>query len=314
MRFLKISALDIIALAMAALVCVFAPAYAQTPAGHDGVPLTPEQERGLKRGDTFRECTDCPEMVAVPAGSFTMGAPSSEKTRFEEFPQHVVTFRQPFEVGKFHVTVDQFAAFVRETGYEKFRSCHWSSPDFAQDGTHPVVCVAWDDAKVYTDWLTKKTGRPYRLLSDAEFEYAAGAHTSPGDYPRHWFGDVSENDLCKYGNFYDRKAGDRTGCDDGYQYTSPAGHYPPNPFGLYDMFGNAWQWLEDCPHKNYNGAPVDGSAWTSACSEDGRVLRGGDWSDYPWYLRSRLNKDPGRLNSNGFRMARSLAPLDGSGN
>ena len=140
-------------------------------------PLTATQERGLKPKDTFRECDNCPEMVVVPAGSFTMGSPEREGGRFpNEGPQHVVTIGRPFAVGKLHVTVDQFAGFVRETQYQA-RKC-WRNPGFAQDGSHPAVCLSWDDAKAYADWLAKKTGKPYRLLSEAEFEYAARGRTS----------------------------------------------------------------------------------------------------------------------------------------
>jgi formylglycine-generating enzyme required for sulfatase activity len=227
----------------------------------------------------------------------------------------VVTIRKPFAVGKLHVTVDQYREFVADTGYEKSRSCHWSSPGFAQDGSHPVVCVIWDDAKAYAEWLTKKTGKPYRLLSEAEFEYATRGRTSPGAYPRFSFGD-DEKDLCRYGNFYDWKAGSwiwsalSAPCDDGYANTSPAGHYQPNAFGLYDMVGNAWQWTEDCAHQNYTGAPTDGSAWTSGGCRD-RVLRGGSWSDGAWLLRAATrnsNTVTSSYNSLGFRVARTLTP------
>jgi formylglycine-generating enzyme required for sulfatase activity len=275
---------------------------------HCAALLTVAQERGLKTGDSFRECENCPEMVVVPAGSFTMGSSDGEKGRdHDEGPQHVVTISKTFAVGKLHVTVDQFTAFVQETRYELGSNCNtmgssilrsWRNPGFTQRGSHPVVCVAWDDAKAYVDWLAKKTRKPYRLLTEAEWEYAARGQTSPGVYPRFWFGN-DERDLCQYGN------GD--GC--GYEHTSPAGHYKPNAFGLYDMFGNAWQWTEDCYHENYNGAPADGSAWTTGCTEDRHVLRGSA-SFIASFLRSAqrgdlfLNMD----NTHGFRVARTLAP------
>jgi formylglycine-generating enzyme required for sulfatase activity len=280
------------------------------------MPLTAAQERGLKPKDIFRECDGCPEMVVIPAGSFTMGSPGSEKERLDfEGPQHIVTIRTPFAVGKLHVTVEQYAAFVRDTGYEKSRSCRWSNPGFAQDGSHPVVCVAWDDAKAYAAWLAKKTGKPYRLLSEAEWEFAARGRTSSGTYPRFWFGD-DENDLCKYGNFADQKynASSKYGktsasCDDGYEQTSPAGHFLPNAFGLYDMFGNAYQWVEDCWHKDYKGTPADGSAWTPAGCGTGRVVRGGSWWAGPAYVRaaSRMAYTAEVIHV-GFRLARTLAP------
>ncbi len=346
MRLLQVIALEMIAIAMA-LACALAPAHAGTMAGQDGVPLTRDQERGLRQGDTFRECTDCPEMVVLPAGSFTMGSPSAEKGRDDaEGPQHVVTISQPFAVGKFHVTVGQFAAFVRDTGYATRSKCFegwpsglpygpgngawhdpgwgsWRIPGFAQDGTHPVVCLSWDEAKAYVAWLAKKTGQPYRLLSEAEFEYAARGRTSPGSYPRFWFGD-SESDLCRYGDGGDQKAQserrlpivDPASCNDGYAYTSPAGHYRPNAFGLYDMAGNAWQWIEDCWHKNYAGAPADGSAWTTDCDRSrGRVLRGGSYMAGPGHMRAASrsysrNTGAGATvgSAVGFRLARTLIP------
>jgi formylglycine-generating enzyme required for sulfatase activity len=142
----------------------------ETPSRPGGAaPLTAVQERGLKAKDTFRECKDCPEMVVVPAGRFTMGSPSGEKERAsDEGPQHVVTIGKAFAVGKFHVTRDQFAVFATETGFAAHSGCDWRNPDFTQEGSHPVVCVSWDDANAYANWLAKKTGKPYRLLSEAE--------------------------------------------------------------------------------------------------------------------------------------------------
>jgi formylglycine-generating enzyme required for sulfatase activity len=296
-------------------------------------PLSLERERALRPKDSFRECDDCPEMVVAPAGSFTMGSPDREKDRDKnESPQHVVTIGRPFAVGKVHVTVDQFAAFVSETGYAASSKCYtwegsewkermdrsWRDPGFVQEGSHPVVCVSWDDADAYAKWLAKKAGKPYRLLSEAEWEYAARGRTSPGAYPRFWFGN-DERDLCRKGNGADQKARDSieaaknwpiAPCNDGYVYTSPAGHYEPNAFGLYDMAGNAWQWTADCYHNSYDGAPSDGSAWTTGTC-DLRVLRGGSWSSIPQFLRSanRYRDQPvGRYFYVGFRVARTLTP------
>jgi formylglycine-generating enzyme required for sulfatase activity len=290
--------------------------------GHDS-PLTAQQERRLKPKDTFRECEGCPEMVVLPAGSFTMGA--LEAMDRYDGPQHVVTISRPFAVSKLHVTVDQFRAFVSETLYEASTKCHkkrfggnngsWRNPGFAQEGPHPVVCVSWEDAKAYVDWMTKKTGKAYRLLSDAEWEYAARGQTLPGAYPDFWFGD-DITVLCRYGNFSDQKAGDKIAlCNDGYAYTSPAGHYQPNAFGLYDMAGNAWQWTADCYHDGYNGAPADGSAWTTgACSsKNGHVVRGGSWDDYASTLRaSRRIEEIEENNLIGFRAARTLISAESS--
>jgi formylglycine-generating enzyme required for sulfatase activity len=287
-------------------------------------PLTAAQERRLKPKDSFKECADCPEMVVVPAGAFTMGSPEKEEGHYkDESPQHVVTIGQQFAVGKLHVTVDQFEVFVRETGYAASSKCYifegsewkeradrsWRNPGFVQAGSHPVVCVSWDDANAYARWLAKKTGKPYRLLSEAEWEYAARGQTSPGAYPRFWFGNDAK-DLCRYSNFWDQKAGG-TGapCNDGYDRTSPAGHYTPNVFGLYDMAGNVWQWTADCYHDSYNGAPADGSAWTTAgICNSGRVVRGGSWgNDNPRDLRAAVRSSNNvEYYSFGFRLARTL--------
>jgi formylglycine-generating enzyme required for sulfatase activity len=297
-------------------------------------PLTRDQERALQPKATFRECEKCPEMVVVPRGSFTLGAPENEDGRFgDEGPQHVVKFERQFAVGRLHVTRDQFAAFVAATNYDAGSKCHaaevggqwvekedrsWRNPGFAQQGSHPAVCLNWNDAKAYVDWLAEKTGRSYRLLSEAEFEYAARARTSPGAYPRFWFGN-DENDLCSYGNGADQKARDSiegaknwtiANCNDGYAYTSPAGYYAANSFGLYDMAGNAWQWTADCSHDSYKGAPADGSAWTNGnCSR--RVLRGGSWGNYPRYLRAAIRfgaTSDFRVINLGVRVARTLTP------
>jgi formylglycine-generating enzyme required for sulfatase activity len=305
------------------------PAETAEPAG-DPAPLTAAQERALQAKDTFRECANCPEMVVVPAGRFTMGSPKGEKDRRDhEGPQHVVTFARPFAVGRLHVTVDQFAAFVRKTGYEASSTCgtwypsdsrtdySWRRPGFTQEGAHPVVCVSWDDAKAYADWIAQETGKPYRLLSEAEFEYAARGRTSPGAYPRFWFGN-DERDLCRYGNAANRKMRDSVAmaknwrvapCDDGYADTSPAGRYAPNAFGLYDMAGNAWQWTADCWHDSYQGAPSDGSAWTAGACKNGHVIRGGSSGTLAEELRA-ANRIPYTVANveGGFRVARTIMP------
>jgi len=294
-------------------------------------PLTAAQERGLKPKDAFRECDKCPEMVVVPAGSFTMGSPENEKDRGNnEGPQQAVTIGNPFAVGKFHVTVDQFAAFMAEMRYDAGSKCwtfeggkyevrsdrSWRNPGFVQEGAHPAVCLNWDDAKAYVEWLVEKTHKPYRLLTEAEWEYSARGRTAPCAYPRFWFGN-DEKDLCRYGNGADQKARDTIGgakgwtiapCDDGYAYTSPVGRFAANGFGLYDMFGNAWQWTLDCHRDNYKGAPTDGSAWTSGdCSR--RVVRGGSWDDVPQDLRSAnrsWDSTDYRNGDLGFRVGRTL--------
>ena len=272
-----------------------------------------------------RDCDGCPEMVVVPAGSFTMGSPDSEAGRWpREGPRHTVTITRAFAAGRFEVTRGEFAKFVRETGYPAGGGCYywtgsnvesqpskdWRTPGFWQTARDPVVCVSWLDAQAYTRWLAAKTGKPYRLLTEAEWEYAAraGAQTS-----RPWGDDPDE--ACLYANVADFAARTIPGadlwrfhnCDDRNTYTAPAGSYKPNAFGLYDMIGNAWEWVEDCWHEDYKGAPTDGSAWTGGdCS--GRVMRGGAWVNMPDFARSALrgwDAAGDRGDFRGFRVART---------
>lgn len=313
---------------LAVVACISAPALAAD------APLSAERERGLKPKDVFKECDACPEMVVVPAGSFTMGSPDNEKDRDKsghESPQHVVTFKRAFAVGKFEVTLDQFAAFVRETGYDAGSECatfeqgkgekrsgrSFRNPGFGQTGLHPVACVNWDDAKAYVGWLSRKTGKSYRLLTEAEWEYAARARTTPGSAPRFHFGD-DEKTMCRYGNGADQTAKKTVpgapnwtffSCDDGYAYTAPVGSFTANAFGLYDMHGNVSEWTEDCYHDSYRGAPTDGSAWiTGDCKF--RYLRGGSWFGFPRLLRAAMRaavaNDRGVYV--GLRVARTLTP------
>jgi formylglycine-generating enzyme required for sulfatase activity len=324
--FLTIFLLSI--LAVAASICV--PALAA-----DG-PLSLEREHFLKPGQSFRECDACPVMVMVPYGvSFTMGSPDNELDRDpelnkDESPQHSVKIARPFAVGKFHVTRDQFAAFVGETKYNAGSECYtvedgkvekrsgrsFRNPGFAQNGSHPAVCLNWDDAKAYVGWLSRKTGKAYRLLTEAEWEYAARGRTSVGLAPRFFYGNA-ETEMCRYGNVGDgatKKAVPNLkrpfDCNDGYAYTAPVGSFAANPFGLFDMHGNAWVWTEDCYHDSYIGAPADGSAWaTGDCKS--RVLRGGSWFGYPGSLRAAMRSGGPAGSRNyrlGLRVARTLTP------
>jgi formylglycine-generating enzyme required for sulfatase activity len=292
--------------------------------------LTEAQERALKPKDTFKECDLCPEMVVVPAGSFTMGSPDSESSRDkDEGPQRTVTIARPFAVAKFEVTVDQYAAFVQASGYKVENSC-WTrendkfeqrsprsfrNPGFPQTGSHPATCLKWDDAKAYVAWLARTTGKTYRLLSEAEWEYAARAGTKTAYH----FGD-DRTPICKHAN-----GGDISGkkavpsmiisdCDDRHAFTAPAGSFPANAFGLHDMLGNVREFVEDCWHSNvgYSGAPTDGSARTRP-DKDGiclNIVRGGSWESYYADLRAA---DRERWSvfarwENGMRVARTLAP------
>ena len=302
--------------------------------------LSPNEEGKLKPLDSFQECYNCPDMVVMPSGSFTMGSPEGETNRqAQEGPQHVVTIGRRFAVGKFPITKNQFAAFVADTHYDAGSKCwtgergkieertdrSWRNPGFKQDGSHPAVCLSWKDAKAYVDWLAAKTHREYRLLTEAEWEYAARARTEPGSYPRYWFGD-DDKDLCRSGNVADQTVRDLiprilgvssfymrnllSPCSDGYAYTSPVGHFSANAFGLHDMVGNAEQWTADCWHENYVGALSDGSVWASGdCSR--RVVRGGSWLGLISLLRaaSRGGQTADLRDSlRGFRVARTISP------
>lgn len=278
-------------------------------------------------GSVFRDCPDCPQMVVIPAGRFMMGTAQNDPIGDrDERPQHEVTFARAFAVGKFEVTRGEFRQFIKETGYAPQRNCTvftgtktervadkgWDDTNFPQTDAHPVSCISWHDAKAYIAWLAARTSKPYRLLSEAEFEYVARA----GAKTRYSFGD-DPNEGCAYGNVADATAKEAGGlatwacvtCRDGYGITTaPAGAFKPNAFGLYDTYGSHWEWLEDCRNDSYEGAPADGSARvTGDCTL--RVDRGG-----AFYSNQRTNRPAERayfpiaLNSVnvGFRVARAL--------
>jgi formylglycine-generating enzyme required for sulfatase activity len=264
------------------------------PSSSGLTPLSLEREQALKPGDSFNECVTCPEMIVVPAGSFTMGSPDSELPRgSNESPQHLVTIVRRFAVGEYTVTFDEWDACAAEGGCNRYKPAdqQWGR------GRRPVINVSWDDATTYVAWLSRKTGKPYRLLSEAEFEYAARAGGQTA-YP--------------WGNDIGRGNANCIGCGsqwDGKQ-TAPAGSFPANVFGLYDMAGNVWEWAQDCYHDNYVGAPSDGSAWVSGdCSR--RVVRGGSWYSSLRYLRAAARNGSAsstRLDDSGIRVGRTLSP------
>jgi formylglycine-generating enzyme required for sulfatase activity len=274
----------------------------------------------------FRDCPECPEMVVIPAGSFDMGSPAGESGRRDiEGPVHRVTIAT-FALGRAKITRAQFAAYAAETGHDGGKDCvtfeagswdsrvgrDWLSPGFPQEDSHPVVCINWQDAKAYAAWLSKKTGKTYRLPSEAEWEYAARAGTTTA---RYW-GDNADQ-ACGYANVLDRTAKARLAgvnaeghaCTDAYAYTAPVMSFKPNGFGLYDMIGNAWEWLEDCGSgSDYRGVPQDGRpSFLGDCNYRG--LRGGSWSSPPQDARS-ASRSRGvamlRGNGDGFRLVRVL--------
>ena len=236
-----------------------------------------ERKRAAMRpGRVFRDCLECPEMVVVPAGSFTMGSPSWEVGRDDdEGPQHRVTIPSPFAVGKYEVTFAEWDACVAGGG------CNGYRPDDRGwgRGQRPVINVSWDDAKAYVAWLSRKTDQRYRLLSEAEWEYAARAGTTE---PFH-FGSTISTDQANYNGNYTYGAG-RKGVY--RQKTMPAGSFPANGFGLHDVHGNVLEWVEDCWYPSYAGAPTNGSAWVSGGECGKRVFRSSSWTSIPRILRS----------------------------
>jgi formylglycine-generating enzyme required for sulfatase activity len=241
----------------------------------------------------FSDCRNCPRMVVIPAGEFTMGSPASE---MQAEAQHRVTIAKPFAVSKFEVTFDEWDACVRAGGCDGYRPDDqgWGR------GRRPVVDVSWENAKSYVEWLARKTGKPYRLLTEAEWEYAARAGTTS----RFSTGDAISPRQANY----DGGADGSGPSDVNRQKTTPVGSFPPNAFGLYDMHGNAMEWVEDCWHNEYTDAPTDGSAWLEG-NCDGRVMRGGSWQDSSSELRSAARTGEYKDNSSyedGFRVARDL--------
>ena len=273
---------------------------------------------GPKAGDHFRDCPECPEMVVVPAGSFMMGSPPGERRRQRsEGPMHEVTFEAPFAVGKYEVTFAEWDACARGRG------CGGASDDQRWGrGQRPVLDVSWNDAKRYVQWLSRKTKKAYRLLSESEWEYAARARTKTAYSWGDQIGDNQANCGARCGSNWclSRTANETSGCSKIYRNdrwyvgpetgTAPVGSFMANGWGLHDMHGNVYEWVEDCWNVNYQGAPGDGRAWESGDC-DRRVLRGGSWNNAPRHLRSanRNRKTTGhRNNDNGFRVARTLAP------
>lgn len=249
--------------------------------------LTAEAERALRPGATFKECAhDCPVMVVVPGGSFEMGSLATEPGHLDnEGPHHRVTIAKPFAIAKFTVTFDEWEACAA------YGDCNPGISDSGYGrGRNPVINITWDDARQYVEWLARTTGKPYRLLTEAEWEYAARAGK-----------DVSADDQASI----DRQAWYRVNSGG---RPHPVGERDANPWGLEDIFGNVWQWTADCFHDNYEGAPTDGAAWTSGpCNY--RVLRGGSWYAAPQYLRVAVREyraSDNRSDNRGLRVARSI--------
>lgn len=245
-------------------------------------------------GEAFRDCPACPEMVVIPPGRFVMGGTPEEQRTYVvpphfvrmETPRHEVAIPAAFAFGRYSVTFAEWDACVADGGCNGYRP----SDEGWGRGRRPVVNVSFDDAQRYVAWIRRRTGQPYRLLSEAEWEYAARAGTTTTFI----HGDTLDPSQANYGGTLGR--------------TAEVGSYPPNRFGLHDMAGNSAQWVQDCHHDSYEGAPTDGSAWlTGDCSM--RNVRGAAWTLGPRSLRAaqRIGHETGTGNSHlGFRVARDL--------
>jgi formylglycine-generating enzyme required for sulfatase activity len=250
----------------------------------------------------FRDCSNCPEMATVPAGEFLMGSPESERGRGkDEGPQHKVTFAKPFAAGKYEVTFSEWDACVSDGG------CTENPADEGWGrGRHPVINVSYSDAQQFLAWLSKKTGKTYRLLTEAEWEYAARAQTKPADTGTPFSTGQTIN--VRQANYDGNWTYNGSSGGEFRQRTVDVGSLPHNAFGLYEMHGNVWEWVQDCYKPSYDGAPADGSAVTSGDCKL-HIMRGGAWNYYPKLLRSayRYATAPEvRLNNGGFRVARDI--------
>jgi formylglycine-generating enzyme required for sulfatase activity len=247
--------------------------------------LGPSQPLVIPASGSWQDCEQCPWMISLPDSTFTMGSPEDEEGRSDdEGPQREVTV-QPFAIGQYEVTFDEWDACFADGG------CSYKPGDQGWGrGKRPVINVSWYDARDYVRWLKEKTGEPYRLPSEAEWEYATRAGTETS----YWWGAKATAENANYGGNVGK--------------TTDVGSYPANPWGLRDTAGNVWEWCEDCWNESYEGAPKDGSVWSRGnCSL--RVVRGGSWNYVPRGLRSadRSRSNPSdRSNNLGFRVAKTL--------
>jgi formylglycine-generating enzyme required for sulfatase activity len=283
--------------------------------------------------ETFSDCENCPTMVVIPAGSTVIGSePHALYRRQGERPRQRITIAAPFAMAQTEVTLAQYRVFVSETGHKGvlpvldgkplvgcnyfdgasygFVSRHdWQNPGVPQREDEPVLCVSWSDANAYAEWLSNKTGRAYRVPSTSEFEYAlrAGSDTA-------WFWGNDAGEACRFANVADRAFARRFperptfGCNDRFIYATGVASFEANPFGLYDMYGNAWEWTNDCWHDDLTDAPLDGSTWLDADGGDctARTPKGGGWLSGPEWLRPAVRSKDGQHYRSfmlGFRVA-----------
>lgn len=275
------------------------------------------------------DCAYCPTMVEIPAGTAMLGVEPYEANRKRgDMPLREVSIGYRLAVAATETTRAQFRAFVKATAYKVAdQGCNtwttnrilgyvkhhrWDNPGYPQTEEHPVVCVSHTDATAYAEWLSAETGKPYRLLSSAEFEYATRAGTRGP-----WFWGTANQEACEYANVADatfRRSFDYSPvfhCNDNYERTAPVGRFKPNPWGLYDMLGNAWEWTDDCLHQDPTNAPLDGRAWLAEDNGEceRRIPRGGSWvSGSDWVRAGAQAGDRAHYHSQllGFRVALTL--------
>ncbi|MEM9532485.1 MAG: SUMF1/EgtB/PvdO family nonheme iron enzyme [Pseudomonadota bacterium] len=278
---------------------------------------------------TFTDCDDCPEMVMVPSGQAQLGAePFEVNVKRGDLPLRTVTISYRLAVAKTETTQAQYRAFMESSGHQMsdqgcntwnvnrimgyVRAHSWENPGYPQNDNHPVVCVSHGDATAYAQWLAQTTGKPYRLLSSTEFEYALRAGTRGP-----WFWGADNAAACTFANVGDSNFrrrfdyGPVFNCDDGYLQTAPVASFEANPWGLHDMLGNAWEWTDDCVHSESREIPLDGRAWLA---EDGgdcsrRTPRGGSWvSGTDWVRAAAQAADGATYHSQilGFRVGLTL--------
>lgn len=300
---------------------------------------------------SFTDCPRCPEMVSLPGGEFFMGATLEELTaaglppyfQGRELPRHRVTISRPFAVAKYELSNAQFAAFVNDTGYAPADGCwifigwewilddqrSWKNTQLGGDETHPVTCISWHDAVAYTRWLSERTGKNYRLLSEAEWEYAARGGTETA----YWFGNSTE-EICKYVNLGDITTRDRfrwheteikfepvdnwtyVPCEDGYATTAPVTFGSPNPFGIYNMLGNVQELVTDCWHPSYETGPATEQPRQISGDCGLRVMRGQGWTAIAASTRAAFRAKMVATDRRfylGIRVARDLSPGEMAG-
>jgi formylglycine-generating enzyme required for sulfatase activity len=259
---------------------------------HLGAPTTDDRMViAAEPGSDFKDCDNgCPTMVLLPRGNFVMGSREDDSDLdASEHPPHEVTLAKSFAVSRFEVTFEDWDACVAAG------ACEGVADSWGR-GKMPVINVSWREAKQYVIWLSRSTGKEYRLLSEAEWEYAARAGTTTR---YSWGPDAGKGnancDGC--GSRWDR------------QQTAPVGSFKSNAFGLYDMHGNVWEWVEDVWHSNYRGAPADGSPWLEGGDPSFRVIRGGSWRNETNLIEAAVRVERNvnvAFDTLGFRVARSL--------